>query len=115
MEQMVLEDSWIIDGHYSDSLSIRLAAADTVIFLDISVWICLVRVWRRQGQERDDWPADTPEKRDLEFLKLLWSVWTSRNSIVTEVYESFDRHARKAQLIHLAGRRSMKRFLRSLR
>lgn len=39
--ELIMKDSWIIDGNYTRSLSIRLREADTIIFLDISRWRCL--------------------------------------------------------------------------
>ena len=40
---------WIIDGNYSASLGIRVAAADTVIFLDFPRWVCLWSVLCRSA------------------------------------------------------------------
>ena len=58
VERLVRKDSWIIDGNYSGSLEIRLAACDTVIFLDIArsvcVWRLLKRVVRYRKKNRQD-------------------------------------------------------------
>lgn len=114
LEELVLDTEWIIDGHYTDSLPIRLRAADTVIFLDTSVWLCLLRVWRRQGSTRSDWPEGVVERRDREFFSLLWYVWTSRKTVGDEVYQAFNRHAGHASLIHVAGRRAGRDLARRL-
>jgi adenylate kinase family enzyme len=114
MEELILAPEWIIDGHYTDSLPIRLRAADTIIFVDTPVWLCLIRVWRRQGKARTDWPDHVHERRDREFYKLLWYTWTERSTIVDEVYDGFETHAGKARLIHLSGRRAVKRLTRRL-
>ena len=46
-ERLVQGDEWIIDGSYDHTLEIRLARADTVIFLDFSRYLCLWRVCKR--------------------------------------------------------------------
>ena len=39
--ELVAAPRWIIDGNYASTLPIRMAAADTVIFLDLPGWACL--------------------------------------------------------------------------
>ena len=41
-------------GKY-DELSVRLQAADTVLILDFSLLLCLVRAMRRSKERRDFW------------------------------------------------------------
>jgi adenylate kinase family enzyme len=56
---LVQRDRWLIEGNYASTLPIRLAAADTVIFLDLPAIVCLwgitQRRWRyRGGQHHQD-------------------------------------------------------------
>ena len=37
-------ERWIIDGNYSGTMKMRLAVCDTVIFLDLSRFLCTYRV-----------------------------------------------------------------------
>ena len=57
-EQMISGERWVIDGTKLGVLPARLAAADTVIFLDLPTWRCLLNVVRRRlrfrGQLRPD-------------------------------------------------------------
>ena len=63
---------WIIDGNYGRTLPPRMARADTVIDLDLPVWLCLVRAIRRvaqsHGRVRSDMAPGCPEQFDLGFL-----------------------------------------------
>jgi adenylate kinase family enzyme len=74
--QEVVKDRWIIDGNYSRTLPARLAAADTVIWLDFGRPTCLWRAVKRRilyhGRSRPDMTAGCQEKIDLEFLLWIW-------------------------------------------
>lgn len=74
--ELIEGESWIIDGNYSGSLSARLAACDTVLFLDLHRTICLGRVIKRRllhrWRGRPDMAPDCPEKLDLKFLGWIW-------------------------------------------
>lgn len=69
-------ERWIIDGQYGSTLPGRLARADTVIYLDLPMPLCLARVLRRTiagyGRSRAEMPEGCPERFDGEFLKYIW-------------------------------------------
>ena len=58
---------WIIDGNYGSTMEARMAACDTVFFLDYPVEICLAGIRERQGKPRADMPWIETED-DEEFL-----------------------------------------------
>jgi adenylate kinase family enzyme len=82
VEQLVGEDAWIMDGNYGGTLERRLAAADTVIFLDLPRLVCLARVVRRwirfRGRSRPDMSAGCPERLSWEFLRWIWTYPAER-------------------------------------
>jgi adenylate kinase family enzyme len=47
VEELSARDAWVMDGNYGRTLPTRLAACDTVIFLDMSRYICLWLVFKR--------------------------------------------------------------------
>ncbi|HJF20349.1 MAG TPA: adenylate kinase [Enterococcus columbae] len=57
---------WIIDGNYLNTLELRLAACDTVFFLDLPSEVCFESVKQRIGQPREDMPW-IEEEFDNEF------------------------------------------------
>lgn len=77
---------WIIDGNYGGSMDLRMAHADTVIYLDFPIPLCLwrtfSRVWRYRGRTRPDMSSECPERFDLSFMLYIaaWP-WTKRAAI----------------------------------
>jgi adenylate kinase family enzyme len=73
-------DSWLIDGNYGGTLAERLERADTVVYLDFPIWLCVTRmlrrVWTWRGQTRPDMTEGCPERFDLGFLFYLLQ-WNS--------------------------------------
>ena len=63
----VLErDAWIIDGNYASTMEQRLAACDTVFFLDCPQEVCLDGIRERRGRPRSDMPwIETEEDAEL--------------------------------------------------
>ena len=70
-------DRWIMDGNYGRTLPVRLAAADTVIFLDLPRVVCTWRVLKRQvrwlGRVRPDAAPGCPERLTWEFVSWVWT------------------------------------------
>ena len=46
-QDLIKGDRWIIDGNYSNTINLRLSAADTVIWLNFNRYLCLWRVFKR--------------------------------------------------------------------
>ena len=40
-------EAWIADGNYHETLDLRLAGADTVVYLDTPWWVCAARAFMR--------------------------------------------------------------------
>ena len=67
----VLErEAWIIDGNYASTMEQRMAACDTVIFLDYPLEVCLSGIRERRGKPRSDMPWIEAEE-DAEFVEFI--------------------------------------------
>lgn len=74
---LVARDAWVIDGNYVDTLDLRLAAADAVVFLDFPRWRCAWRATVRvvAGRRGDNTAAGCPERLDRRHLAFLRYIW----------------------------------------
>ncbi|UOY91031.1 DNA topology modulation protein [Ectobacillus sp. JY-23] len=75
-KEIIATESWVLDGDYHSTLELRLAAADTIVFLNMSRHRCLYQVIKRRfqykGKSRPDRAAGCREQLEWSFLKLVW-------------------------------------------
>ena len=85
----VLEkDEWIIDGNYDSTMELRMAACDTVIFLDYPLDVCLDGIRERRGKPRSDMPWIETEE-DAEFIEFIKSYNEQQKPKVLELLEKY--------------------------
>lgn len=111
VERLLAEDAWILDGNFGGTLDQRLAAADTVVFLDLPPLVCLFRVVQRwvryHGQARPDMTPGCAERLDLRFLWWIASYrWQHRRRVLARL-----RAAPHVRVAHLRSRRGVRTFL----
>jgi len=58
LDEILIKDSFIIDGNYKRTLERRVIASDTIIYLDYDNLFCLNEVYKRNGKEREDLPYE---------------------------------------------------------
>ena len=77
VEELCAGDSWVMDGNFSGTLDVRLAACDAVVLLDLPRALCVWRVVKRRlmymGASRPDMAEGCCEKLDVEFLLWVWN------------------------------------------
>jgi adenylate kinase family enzyme len=75
--ELVRRDSWIIDGNYGGTREMRLAACDTIIWMDTPRLVCIYRALKRvityRNRSRPDIAAGCNERLDREFLEWIWN------------------------------------------
>ncbi|HXG67078.1 MAG TPA: DNA topology modulation protein [Blastocatellia bacterium] len=112
VEELVKGDSWILDGNYGGTLDLRLAACDTVIFLDIPRRVCLWRVLKRtirhRKGSRPDMGKGCPERLDWQFLKWVWSYPKERRPVILKKLEAC---SQSKNVFRLQSQREIERFL----
>lgn len=73
-------DRWLIDGTYGGTLAPRLERADSVLYLEYPIRLCvarlLKRIWTYRGRARPDMTENCPERFDLGFIFYLLQ-WNS--------------------------------------
>ena len=85
----VLEkDGWIIDGNYGSTMELRMAACDTVIFLDYPLDVCLDGIKERRGKPRSDMPWIETEE-DTGFIDFIKNYNEQQKPKVLELLEKY--------------------------
>jgi adenylate kinase family enzyme len=82
VNKLLARDTWVIDGNYGGTQDARIAACDTVIFLDLPRHVCLWRVVKRwlryRGRVRPDMAEGCNEHLTLEFVRWIWQYPATR-------------------------------------
>jgi adenylate kinase family enzyme len=111
-EELISHGSWIIDGNYGGTLDIRLQAADTIIFVDLSRWICIIRVLKRRFQyrnkKRTDMAEGCEERVSLEFLKWVWEYPEKQKP---KISEKLRRLSNEKKIIILKSPKDVRKFI----
>ncbi len=127
LEKLVQEKKWIIEGTYISSSEPRLYAADTIIFLDTSPLVCLLRIIRRhhpllcllhkiRGHQKYHWSSrrDIPEgcidKLTLfRIFKVLVFPFQERRTLEQKLH-----YYNTKQIIRLRSNKEVEVFLAQL-
>lgn len=113
--EMVGHEAWVIDGNYGGTMALRLAAADTILFLDLPpplcIWRVLSRYGRHRGRSRPDMAVGCPEKLDLVFLRWIWNYRRDRRP---NILEMLARYTDGRKIVHLQTAGQVRRFLDGL-
>jgi len=111
-QELIGHDSWIIDGNYGGTIDIRLQAADTIIFVDLSKWICIIRVLKRRFQyrnkKRSDMAEGCEERVSVEFLKWVWEYPAKQKP---KILEKLRRLSNEKKIIILKSPNDVREFL----
>nr|WP_255731586.1 topology modulation protein [Solibacillus sp. MA9] len=115
---IVKQCQWIIEGNYSNTFQIRAKHADTIIYLELPLYVCLYRVVKRWlkniGKTRPDMGNGCKEKLDWEFIKFIYSTYYPRKRKMVERFQAFKEIDPKKEIIILKSRQEIKSYLNSL-
>jgi adenylate kinase family enzyme len=107
---LVAAPRWVIDGNYASTLPIRLEAADTVIFLDLPGWACLLGILQRRlrhggGQHQ---AIGVYDRITWDFVRYILGY---RKKMAPRVHALIAAHAGHAQVTVLRSRAAVRRYL----
>jgi len=114
VKKLIRGGKWIIDGNYRDTMDIRIKAADTIIFLDFSRWICLFRIFKRRVKSnRVDNLVCCEEQVTYELIK--WIIWTFPRINRKEILSRINKVKDKKRIVILKSNRQVEDFLSNTR
>lgn len=116
-QDIVTLEKWIIEGNYSSTFDIRLPHTDTIIYLELPLYICLYRVFKRWimnfGKTRIDMGEDCKEKLDYAFLKYIWTTYSRRKKSMAARFKSIQESDSSIKIITLKGKKEIKSYLQT--
>jgi adenylate kinase family enzyme len=79
-------DGWVVDGNYHGKIGgLVLQQADTVVWLDLPLRVCLARLWRRTSERiRNDvelWNGNREDWRNVLVGRESLLAWTVRSHV----------------------------------
>jgi adenylate kinase family enzyme len=115
VQQLLAGERWILDGNYGGTLGARLAACDTVVFLDLPRMVCLRNVIARRLKHlrggRFDVAPGCPERLTWSFLYWIWTYPARRRSQILGLLSNLRPDQRA---VVLRSRSEVSRFLKTL-
>lgn len=114
VRELIARESWVMDGNYRSTLSIRIPAADTIILLDFSRFICFWRIWKRRlKDDRKDVLPGSPEQVSWNLVR--WVLWRYPQYARKDMLERLKEIRADQKLIILRSQKELETFLKELR
>lgn len=114
-QKLVDQDCWIIEGNYASTYEIRRQKADTLVYLELPLYVCLYRVIKRRilnhGKTRPDMAIDCPEKVDKDFLTFIISTYHARKVKMRKRMAQFIEESHHNQVFFLRNQQEINEFL----
>jgi adenylate kinase family enzyme len=112
-----LED-WVVDGNYRSRIgALVFEHADTLVWLDLPLRVCLRRIWRRTGRRI----SAREELWDSKNRETIRNAFFARESLFVWAVQTHFRHRRDMPqwierhphlyVVHLRSRRDVERWL----
>lgn len=88
LSAVLARDAWILDGNYGSTMELRMAACDTVFFLDYPLAVCLDGIEKRRGTPRSDMPWVEVEE-DAAFIDFIKGFYERQRPRILELLEKY--------------------------
>lgn len=119
-EEVVRQHAWIMEGNYTSvGYDLRAARADTLIYLDVGLSLCVYRIYKRRityrKQSRVDMGPGCPEKVDWAFLRFVLTTYHRHRRNMAARLQAFEALGEQRQAIWLKGPARIAEHLRQLK
>lgn len=118
-QEIVNQRQWIIEGNYSNTFEIRAEHADTIIYLELPLYVCLYRVFKRWlmniGRTRLDMGEGCKEKLDWDFIKFIYTTYYPRKRKMNERFQSYQALGSKKEIITLKSKQEVHSYLENIK
>jgi adenylate kinase family enzyme len=110
---LLQKETWIMDGNFGGTMEMRMAACDTVIWLDLPPTVCVYQALKRTlkyyGKTRPDMTEGCRERFDWDFL---WWIWTfERSKSGKTLTAAIEKFKSEKNIIRLKSNREIEKFL----
>lgn len=118
---MAEHDDWVIDGNYTGSMDLRLAQADTILWLQVPRLVAIYRILKRSWRfkydrrTRPDMPANFVEHFDQDYREFLSFVWHFKRENVPELRRQLASLRPDQQLIVVRNVKDKQRLLAQIK
>ena len=116
--KIVKKPQWIIEGNYSNTFELRLQHADTIIYLELPLYVCLYRVLKRWltnlGKTRPDMGKGCKEQMEWGFLKFIITTYHARKSKMEDRMSRFQSLGPEKKVYKLKNKREISAFLENM-
>ncbi|WP_054709834.1 topology modulation protein [Bacillus sp. JCM 19041] len=116
--EVAAQESWIIEGNYNSTFGIRTERADTIIYLELPLRVCLYRVFKRWltniGKTRSDMASGCKEKIDYAFIKFIVTTYRPRKRKMADRLQHFLESGPDKKVIRLKGKKAIKSYIKTV-
>ncbi|GAK04036.1 DNA topology modulation protein [Geomicrobium sp. JCM 19037] len=117
-QEIVEREQWIIEGNYNNTYEVRVARADTIIYLELPLYVCLYRVFKRWiknfGRTRSDMGEGCKEKLDVEFIRYIVTTYNRRKKTMKKRLQAFEEQRSLNQVIVLTNKKAIRAYLNTV-
>lgn len=115
LAEILDENSWLIDGGGGrDAIELRLHAADTVVFVDLPIWLHYWWVIKRQMMSdihpREELPERCPEFSLSHTRKLFSILWYLHKEYTPWMRDKVARLPSEIQVFHIRSKKDWRAF-----
>lgn len=114
-EKILQQAEWIIEGNYTNTFDKRMDHADTIIYLELPLSICLYRVFKRWvqnfGKTRPDVGEGCTEKIDWPFIKFILTTYRARKEKMQRRLQAFEAKGNGRKSYFLKSKKDIDQFI----